>query len=149
VKRPVPPLERIEALAGYRFPGGRYRVEHWENVLLRGCTGLDAPANGQVHPVALFHVPILGCGTSIAEMFALGEAESDLSILIESYDWEIFAPLREGIEYDIDGMITAADRRRNEAGKLYDRIQFRFEVRAEDRLCARSTITWHYTRNTL
>jgi hypothetical protein len=118
-------------------------------VLLRGCTGLDSPANGLVHPVALFHVPILGCGTSIAEMFALGEAESDLSILIESYDWEIFTPLREDIAYDIDGMISAAERRSNDAGNLYDRIQFRFEMHARTQLCARSTITWHYTRDTL
>jgi hypothetical protein len=147
--RPIPPVERIEALVGHRFPGGRYRVAHWENVLLRGCTGLDSPANGLVHPVALFHVPILGCGTSIAEMFALGEAESDLSILIESYDWEIFTPLREEIEYDIDGVITAAERKRSDTGKLYDRLQFRFEMQAQAQLCARSTITWHYTRNTL
>lgn len=149
MKRPIPPVERIEALAGHRFPGGRYRVEHWENVLLRGCTGLETPANGLVHPVALFHVPILGCGTRIAEMFALGEAESDLSILIESYDWEFFAPLLEDIDYDIDGVITAAERRRNDAGKFFDRIQFRFEMRTPERLCARSTITWHYTRDTL
>lgn len=149
MRRPIPPAERIEALVGHRFPGGRYRVAHWENVLLRGCTGLDSPAGGLLHPVALFHVPIQGCGTSIAEMFALGEAESDLSILIESYDWEILAPLLEDVDYDIDGVIAGAERRRSDAGKLFDRVQFRFEMRANDRLCARSTITWHYTRDTL
>lgn len=149
MKRTIPPAERIEALAGHRFPGGRYRVEHWENVLLRGCTGLDSPGDGHVHPVALFHVPILGCGTGIAEMFELGEAESDLSILIESYDWEIFVPLQESIEYAIDGTITTAERRHDDAGKPYDRIQFCFEMRNREQLCARSTITWQYTRGTL
>ena len=149
MSHPIPPAEQIAALLGHRFPGGQYSIEHWENVLLTGCTGANLLPDGMVHPVALFHIPIRGCGTSIAEMFALGQAESDLSILIESYDWEMFAPLREQTCYDISASITAADRRSNDAGNLYDRIQFCFEMRSQGELCARSTITWHYTRNTL
>jgi len=149
MSHPIPPAEQIAALVGHRFPGGQYCIEHWENVLLTGCTGTELLPDGMVHPVALFHVPILGSGTSIAEMFALGQAESDLSILIESYDWEMFAPLQEQICYDISAAITAADRRSNDAGNLYDRIQFCFEMHSQGELCARSTITWHYTRNTL
>lgn len=98
----------------------------------------------------LFHIPIIGAGTSIAEMFALGQAESDLSIMIESYDWETILPLREEIRYCVSGEITSAQRCQNEQGKLYDRIQFCFEVHTpEETLAARTTITWHYTRNTL
>ena len=43
--------------------------------------------NGMVHPVALFHVPMMGAKTSIAEMFELGQAESDLSVIPEYYEW--------------------------------------------------------------
>ena len=126
------------AIAGHRFPGGRYTIAHWENFLLTQCTGSELLPDGIVHPVALFHIPILGSGTSIAEMFELGQAESDLSILIESYDWETFLPLLEETRYGISGSILSAERRKNEQGKLYDRIQFCFEVNTpEDELAAR------------
>lgn len=141
------PAEEIEALVGYKFPGGEYTIEHWENFLLTECTGGNLLPDAMVHPVALFHVPILGCHTSIAEMFALGQAESDFSIGIESYDWEMFAPLFEDTRYQICGRVTEADRRQYETGPTYDRIAFEFTVtdpHGED--AARCTITWHYRR---
>lgn len=148
--KPIPAEGEITRLVGHRFPGGFYDVAHWENFLLTECTGAALLPDGMVHPVALFHLPITGAGTSIAEMFALGQAESDLSIMIESYDWEIFLPLREEIRYRISGGIISAQRCANAQGKLYDRIQFCFEVHTpEEVLAARTTITWHYTRNTL
>ena len=149
MKRPLPPESEITALVGRRFPGGHYTVAHWENFLLTDCTGAEPLPDRQVHPVALFHVPFLGGGTSIAELFALGQAESDLSIMIESYDWEFFAPLVEETEYAIDGEITSAARCRGEDGRTYDRVQFRFDLAHQNRTAARSTITWHFTRNTL
>ena len=105
---PVPAEADITRLAGHRFPGGFYTVAHWENFLLTECTGAELLPDGMVHPVALFHIPIIGAGTSIAEMFALGQAESDLSIMIESYDWETFLPLREEMRYRVSGGITSA-----------------------------------------
>lgn len=147
---PPPEESTITDLAGYRFPGGTYTVEHWENFLLTECTGAELLPDGLVHPVALFHIPILGAGTSIAQMFALGQAESDLSIMIESYDWEIFQPLQEELCYRISGGITSAERCQSAQQMIYDRIQFCFELYTpESTLVARSTITWHYTRNTL
>ena len=146
----LPAREAIEALAGHQFPGGDYRIAHWENFLLSGCTGADLLPDGLAHPIALFHLPITGAGTSIAEMFALGQAESDLSIMIESYDWEFFSPLREETPYAVSGKIVSAERCQNEQGNIYDRLQFCFEVcDTQQALVARSTITWHYTRDTL
>lgn len=146
----LPPEQDITALAGHRFPGGVYTVAHWENFLLTECTGAELLPGGLVHPVVLFHLPIMGANTSIAEMFALGQAESDLSIMIESYDWETFHPLYEETRYRVSGGITSAERKLNDEGKDYDRIQFCFEVHTpEDTLAARTIITWHYTRNTL
>ncbi|MDH3994390.1 MAG: hypothetical protein OEV47_15835, partial [Gammaproteobacteria bacterium] len=102
------------------------------------------------HPSALFHLPIAGAGTSIAEMFALGQAESDLSIMIESYDWRFLQPLCEETDYQVAGRITSAERWSNTEGKLYDRIQFQFDVSLPaGEPVARSVITWHYTRDTL
>lgn len=148
--KPIPAETDIMRLAGHQFPGGFYTVAHWENYLLTECTGAELLPNGMVHPVVLFHLPIIGADTSIAEMFALGQAESDLSIMIESYDWEILQPLREETRYRVSGGISSAERCKNAQGKLYDRIQFCFEVHTpEETLAARTTITWHYTRRTL
>ncbi len=145
--RPIPPEAEIRAIVGHQFPGGIYTVAHWENFLLTECTGADLLADGMVHPVVLFHMPILGCGASIAEMFALGQAESDFSIGIESYDWEMFWPLREDVPYAISGKVVSAERRKWPDDKPYDRIQFQFEVaQADGVLAARSTITWIYRR---
>jgi hypothetical protein len=146
----LPAQDDIEALTGHRFPGGHYRIEHWENFLLSGCTGAELATDGLAHPIALFHLPIAGSGTSIADMFALGQAESDLSIMIESYDWEFFSALREEVTYSVTGAVTSAERCKNDDGGIYDRLCFCFEVFSPDHeLTARSTITWHYTRGML
>ena len=65
----VPAESDITRLTGHRFPGGFYCVAHWENVLLTACTGATLLPDGLVHPVVLFHIPIVGAGTSIAEMW--------------------------------------------------------------------------------
>ena len=143
----LPLVDEIRALVGFEFPGGTYTIAHWENFLLTECTGSEPLPDGVVHPVALFHVPILGAGTSIAEMFALGQAESDSSIGIESYDWEIVRPLHEDVEYRISGRVTEADRRTSERG-TWDRIQFRFDLAEPGgESAASSTITWRYRRS--
>jgi len=143
---PLPPVEDIRALVGHRFSGGHYTIAHWENFLLTECTGSEPLPDDIAHPVALFHVPILGAGTSIGEMFALGQADSDASIGIESYDWEFFKTLREEHPYRIDAEITEADRR-EENGRMFDRIAFRFDLKDEQgEPAARTTITWHYNR---
>ena len=145
----APPEAEIEALVGHQFPGGEYTIEHWENFLLTECTGGELLPDSMVHPVALFHVPILGANTSIAEMFALGQAESDSSIGIESYVWEMPKMLYEDTTYQITARVTEADRRR-EGERTFDRIQFCFEVAEPGGdLAARCTITWTYGRSTL
>ena len=142
----LPPVEEIRALVGHQFPGGHYTIAHWENFLLTECTGANPMPDDLAHPVALFHMPILGANTSIGEMFALGQADADSSIGIESYDWEFFQPLREAQPYRVEGTITAADRQEHE-DRVRDRIQFRFELFDDnDAPVAATTITWLYRR---
>lgn len=118
--------------------------------MLTGCTGAELLPDGMVHPVALFHVPIVGARTSLAEMFALGQAESELSIIPEYYDWEMFEPLREEVTYDISGKIITAERRQNDQGQTYDWVQFCFEMSSPEKtLSARATMAWQFTRNML
>jgi hypothetical protein len=146
----LPSQAVIEALQGHQFAGGSYRVEHWENVLLTGCTGGELLADALVHPIILFHLPITGAGTSITQMFALGKAESDLSILIESYHWQFFSEIEEEVDYQVNGHVASSERCLSDEGNTYDRLQFVFEVNHPNgEAVARSTITWHYTRDTL
>ena len=146
---PLPSEASINKLVGHKFPGGSYTIAHWENFLLTECTGAEPLPDNLAHPVALFHVPILGAGTSIAEMFSLGQAEPGASIRIESYDWEFYKPLQEERAYDVSGVITSAERRQGRK-RTFDRIQFQFDLHDEesDDPVARTIVTWLYRRST-
>lgn len=139
--------ETINALVGHQFPGGKYTIAHWESFLLTECTGGEQLPDGLVHPVALFHVPFLGAQVTIGDMFALGHAESDFSIGIESYDWRFHKPLVEELEYTVTGGIISADRRQD-GDRVFDRIAFQFDLAEPDGApAATSVITWHYRRS--
>ncbi len=138
----------LQALVGHRFPGGSYRVGHWENWLLTDCTGAPPPADDVVHPIALFHVPIQGAGTSISELFALGRASGAGSVGLLGYDWEYFAPLREGIEYAIDGGIVEAERTVTDQGAIHDRVAFQIDLHDGGDHVARITNRWVFRRST-
>ncbi len=144
---PSPNIEKIQALRGHEFPGGYYTIAHWENFLLTECTGSEPLPGDLAHPVALFHVPILGAGTSIAEMFDLGQAEGGVSIGIESYEWEFHQSLKEEVEYFVSGRIITAERL-FENNRTFDRLQFRFDLTLQNEPVATTTVTWRYRRTT-
>jgi len=134
---------QLDALVGHRFTGGTYRIEHWENFLLTDCTGRDPLPDGLVHPIVLFHVPILGVGTSITDLFALGGVSGPGSVGLEGYDWEYVRPLVEDIEYRMEGGIVSARRTTNDDGRVIDK--FVFEITLFDdsgRVAARVTNRW-------
>ncbi len=142
----VPEADML-ALVGYRFPGGRYKIEHWENWLLTDCTGAEPPADDLVHPIALFHVPILGSGITITKLFELGRAAGAGSVGLESYDWEYLAPLREDVEYRIEGGIVSVERHTTDTGQVYDALAFTIELfDDDDGVVARITNRWRFRR---
>ncbi len=139
--------DHVRALVGHRFPGGQYRIAHWENWLLTDCTRRVPMPDDLAHPVVLFHAPILGAGTSIAELFRLGEASGAGSVGLESYDWEYFHPLREEVDYRVDGGIVEAERTTTDAGAIVDRVAFRIELHDGETLVARVTNRWKFRRD--
>lgn len=139
--------DELRLLVGHRFPGGRYRIAHWENWLLTDCTGGLPMPEDLAHPVVLFHAPILGAGTSIAELFRLGGARGAGSVGLEGYDWEYFEPLREDVDYRVDGGIVEAERTVDVAGSIVDRVAFQIEMHDGDTLIARVTNRWKFRRN--
>jgi hypothetical protein len=142
--------DEVEALVGHRFPGGTYTVAHWENWLLTDCTGFDQLPERLVHPIALFHAPILGARTSIAELFALFHASGPGSVSLLGYDWEYFRPLTEDTEYRCEGGIIAAERHVDAGtGRVSDTVAFRIDLLDDDqRLVARITNRWRLNRGT-
>lgn len=139
--------DELAALVGHRFPGGTYRVAHWENWLLTDCTGREQLPDGLVHPIVLFHAPILGAGTSITELFRLGGASgAGGSVGLLGYDWEYVRPLREDVDHRVEGGIVAAERRTTPAGAVADHVAFRIELSDADGLVARVTNRWQFRR---
>jgi acyl dehydratase len=143
-----PSESELAALVGHRFPGGTYTVAHWENWLLTDCTGRSQLPDGIVHPIVLFHAPILGAGTSISELFRLGSASGQAgSVGLLGYDWEYMQPIREDVAYVVDGGIASAERIVSAAG-VGDHVAFRIELSHDDEIVARVTNRWVFRRTT-
>ncbi len=131
---------------GYGFPGGTYTIAHWENWLLTDCTTAEPLPNNLAHPVALFHVPILGAGTSITELFEVCGAEGPGSVGLDGYDWEYMRPLRVGVEYRMEGGIVRWEQLVDERGNPYDSMSFSIDMFDAEGLAARITNTWRFRR---
>lgn len=144
----VPPPE---TLLGATFPGGRIRLESWENYLLTDCTTAEQLPDGLGHPVALFHLPILGSGIDIATLFAWCGAQGPGSVGLDGYDWEYHQPLRVDTDYDVTGSIVQWERRTDDAGAPYDAMAFRIELAdaASGEAVARVTNSWRFRRPSL
>lgn len=133
------------ALIGHQFPGGEYRIAHWENWLLTDCTESPALPDGLVHPIALFHVPILGSRTSIAELFRLFHAVGPGTVKLVGYDWEYFEPLREDINYRCQGSIIEVERHHFSENEWSDTMAFQIDLYGDDaQPVARVTNRWRF-----
>ena len=139
--------DELADLVGFRFPGGSHRVAHWENWLLTDCTGREPLPDGLVHPIVLFHAPILGAGTSITELFRLGGSSgAGGSVGLLGYDWEYEQPVVEDVDYRVEGGIVSAERRTSPAGAVADDVAFRIELSHRGALVARVTNRWRFRR---
>lgn len=145
------PLERMTGIVGHRFPGGSYTIGHWENFLVHDALCASADGSGLAHPALLFHVPIAGVGVTIADVFALCEAESDEAVRAGSYVWEISRPLREEVLYRMEGGIVAVERKEGRRGGLMDLVTFSIDVidPADGEVDATVTNTWVFLRRGL
>lgn len=114
------------------FPGGTFSISSAENFLLSDCTRVREPDPHFVHPVALFHAPIRGAGTSIAELFRMADAGDPGSVGIWGYDWTIHRPLVVGREYRCAGAIT---RREMQSGSdaSWELLEFTIDVTCAER----------------
>ena len=143
----IPSEESMQARVGHRFPGGTYRIEHWENFLLSEATGIEPLPDRLAHPAHLFHVAINGVGTSITELFRLAESGPGAPVSIDYYDWRIHEPLREDETYSLSGSITDFTRKARDGAPTCD--SFVYEIDLDDIAGARVAevaFRWHYWR---
>jgi hypothetical protein len=144
----IPSEAAMRALVGYRFPGGTYRIERWENFLLSEATGIDPLPDRLAHPAHLFHVAINGVGTTITELFRLAESGPGAPVSIDYYDWRICMPLREEETYSLAGGITDFARSAREGSPTRD--SFLYEIDLDDvagTRVAEVAFRWHYWRD--
>jgi hypothetical protein len=138
----------LEALVGHRFPGGTRTVEHWESWLLTDCTARVPMADDMLHPVVLFHLPIQAAATSIEEILSRFGGGAPGSVTLLGYDWEYLAPLHEDVAYRGAGGIVAAERCRDDGGRVtHDDITFTIELEdPHGTRVARVTNRWRFWR---
>lgn len=141
----IPSEEAMRALVGHRFPGGSYRIEHWENFLLSDACGVDPLPDRLAHPAHLFHVAINGVGTSIAELFRLAESGPNTPVSIDYYDWHIHQPLREEETYSLDGGITDFTRTAQAGVPTIDSFVYQIDLAdSAGAQVAEVAFRWHY-----
>jgi hypothetical protein len=140
--------QEVQALVGYRFPGGAVTIAHWENVLLSDVMGVPPLPDGLVHPAALFHVTVAGGGLSIAEIFALFRAESDEAVRGGEFHWVFHDQLREDTPYDATGEVVAVERKQSRKLGQMDAVTFLFRLRdaSTGTLVAEARPTWLFLR---
>ena len=66
---------------------------------------------------------------------------------MESYDWEYEEPIREDVEYRMEGGIVETERTTTDTGQIVDRVAFRIELFDGDTLAARITNRWKFRRS--
>jgi hypothetical protein len=141
-------LEQMQAVVGHRFPGGTYTIENWENVLMCDATGIAPLPNGIAHPALLFHVPLAGVGTRVADIFELCHAESDEAVRAGEYRWVLHEPLRVGTTYRMSGEFLRVERKEGRRGGLMDIVTFEIELHDESETLAAAAIgSWIFLRS--
>jgi hypothetical protein len=120
--------QELQALVGFRFPGGTVTIAHWENVLLCDVMGVPPLPDGLVHPAALFHVTVAGGGLGIGEIFELFRAESDEAVRGGEFHWVFHDQLREGRPYDASGEVVAVERKQSRRLGPMDAVTFLFRL---------------------
>jgi hypothetical protein len=140
-------IQEMQALVGWRFPGGSYTIARWENFLLTDVMCSPQLPGDLAHPAYCFHAPLAGMGISYAEFFELCHAESDDAIRAGEYDFEIHHPLLEGMPYTIRGEIIDVLRKHGKRIGAFDLVTFQLEMLdPEGRLCIVATNSWVFLR---
>lgn len=139
--------DELNALVGHHFAGGTYRIANWENRLLTEATGAAPLPDGLAHPVHVFHTSLAGAGVGVGDILELFQFRPSDSVVVVAYDWELEKPLREGVDYRMQGGITAVERR-SKAERVADYLHFVITIDDDaGQPVARVTNEWRIARS--
>jgi len=128
----TPAVDELEALVGWRFPGGTYTVEPWRVWLTNDVIGAPQRTDGIAHPMFCYYAAMAGLGISIDEMFTLCGASADDGPMFGECDVQQLRPLEVGAAYTVRGEITSAVRKEGARTGVFDIVTFQLEVVAPD-----------------
>lgn len=124
--------EEMSGLLEHELPGGSVTIDRWENTLFCDVMGVEPAEDDIVHPAFLFHLPLRGVGLPIADMLALGRAESEEAVRAGEYRWDLHQPLRVGVPYRVTGRVVAVERKRGRRAGVMDALTFRVDMTDTD-----------------
>jgi len=132
--------------AGY---GHLYELPEYEAWLWADAAGFD-PRAEHAHPGIAYMVGLHGGGASIQDILNLLGADADSGVLFGEIELEFERPLEGGVTYEVDGEITAVERKTGRRAGTFDRVTFEHRVRTRPDGEAVATIghTWIFPRAT-
>jgi hypothetical protein len=123
----------LAARVGYRFPGGRYRIEAHVDWLLRDVLGAPQDAgSGLAHPTAAFLAAQGGIGMSIDDVFAVFGASAADGPMLGGWSAEVVEPLRVGADYRVRGSVTGAERKQGRRAGVFDLVTVAIDLLGDD-----------------
>lgn len=128
-RRP-PDIDRLRAdLIGCRLPAATVRIEPYEAWLGRWAMCAPPVADGPLDPLWILVIALRGVG--IAAMIDLGRPGPHDAVLFGGLDIEQHVPLRVGVDYQVDGSVTAVDRHTGRRIGLFDQVDFTVDILSE------------------
>lgn len=125
----TPAIDELRGrLVGHRFPGGTVTVEPYEAWL--GHDAMRSPSLGThtLDPLWILVVGLRGMGTDIAGVIELAGAGPDDGVLFGELGLRQDAPLRPGVQYDVQGGIVDVVRREGRRAGVFDTLAFELEL---------------------
>ncbi|MEM8682193.1 MAG: hypothetical protein AAGF72_02115 [Pseudomonadota bacterium] len=142
-------MDDYSALAGFRFPGGDYRIQPHRHWLACDAIGADPRAFTDVaHPLFVYYAAVGGMGMSLESLFDLCGAGPDTpQPMLGETSLEIDTPLRVGETYRVSGTIEEVRRRSGQRIGSMDLITAVFVLQqADGKAQARCRIVFVFPR---
>lgn len=145
-------MNDLQNRVGYRFPGGRVIVPHWQNWLFCDAVLADHPAHRSVeaarelgypapvvHPGLVYFACVRGAGITFADIFALMDFDEQEGPMFGEQQMEFTEPIFEGIEYEAAGKITSVVRKKGKRAGVFDIVTFEISLSRDGRQVVSST----------
>jgi hypothetical protein len=136
----------LDALVGYRLPGGTYSIDAARHAGLLEAVGGEPDPGGAAIAIEAFFAVNSGMGIDLDELFALAGATADDGPMLGEIAIEVAVPLRIGTTYEVNGTIVATDRKHGQRAGVFDTVVAQFELTVDGERHAVVTNTYVFPR---